>query len=148
MRNQLVSTDSTELLFQFQHNEPILHPQWQYSSEPENLFSSWLKRPKWFCHSYPRWLWSSVRCFGTYLTLFWLKPRFSRKIWCADSLLMLNWLASSCNVTLRFLLTKKSPFPTIVGVTASAGLSGLELSFTLALPSLNCKTSLNGICRL
>ena len=47
--------------------------------------------------------WSSVRCFGTHLAITLLISSFSYKIWCADALRMLNWLATSCNVTLRTL---------------------------------------------
>ena len=62
----------------------------------------------------------------------------------------LNWLATSCYVTLRSLVTKSSTFGAIVGVTALVDLPGLSLSLTLVLSSLNCKTHkrFNGICRL
>ena len=63
----------------------------------------------------------------------------SRLYFTADALPMLNWLATSCNVILRYLFTKTS---TIVRVTASAGLLCPGVSLTLVLPSSNCETQL------
>ena len=94
--------------------------------------------------------WSSVSCFDTHQVLTVLISILG-KIWSADALPMLNWLPTSCNVTLWSLLTKSSTFATILGVTVSAGLPGKAMSFMHVLPSRNVKPShkrLNGICRL
>ena len=113
---------------------------WQYSSKV--IFIK-LKCPKYsFAMVTLDAFWFSVSSFGTHLALTLLKPIFFVlcKIWCANALLLPNWLATSCNVTLQSLLRKTSTFATIVRVTASTDFPGLGLFLTLVLPSLNCET--------
>ena len=87
---------------------------------------------------------ANLICRGTDISKYFreslgIRDNESRLYFTADALPMLNWLATSCNVILRYLFTKTS---TIVRVTASAGLPCPGVSLTLVLPSFNCETQL------